>query len=439
MKKKLVTGMGIIIVALGVASFFYPSFFSDAEVISPPAESAHTTNQEQPAREIDYYTCGMHPSVRATEPGKCPLCGMTLVPVYKKGAATSESVDLTFSVSPAQRQLIGVKYATASVTSLTKTIHAVGKVEFDERMLSEVNLKISGWIEKLYVDYTGKTVQKGEPLFSLYSPELVSAQEEYLLARTAAGKGVSEVAGEYSSPLSPSHVLERARQRLMLWGLAEEQIVELEQRGKPETSIDILSPQNGVVVEKMAVAGSRVEEGMPLYNIADLSTVWIHAEVYEYELSSVQVGQDATVRINSFPGEVFSGRITYIFPFLDAGTRSVKVRMEFLNTNGKLKPKMYADVEINTTRKKVLTIPEHAVLYTGQRQIVFVDKGDGLFEARLVTVGERGDNLVEILNGLQSGERVVTDANFLIDAESRIQGVLQRLEGAEPAPLEHKH
>ncbi|MCI0708276.1 MAG: efflux RND transporter periplasmic adaptor subunit [Ignavibacteriae bacterium] len=439
MNKKSIISLAIVILLAVAVVVVYPILFTeDHEHAEEVSNSPSTTAQGQAGREIDYYTCGMHPSVKSPDPGKCPICGMNLVPVYKQGSASQEKVDMTFTVSPAMRQRIGVKYATAEVTSLHRTIHAVGKIDYNETALSEINLKISGWIEKLYVDYTGKRVRKGEPLFSLYSPELISAQEEYLLAH--ANYQTTGTTSAHSSPVSNHQLYERARQRLLLWGLTEEQLIQIEERGKAETYVDFASPQTGIVIEKMAVEGSNVGMGRPLYKIANLSTVWINADIYEYELSSVKVGQEAEVRVSAYPGETFRGRITYVFPFLEAMTRSVKVRMEFPNKDGKLKPEMYADVEIRQTRDNVLTIPEQAVLFTGQRQIVFVDKGDGLFEVRFVTIGERGNNLVEIKEGLRSGERVVSSANFLIDAESRMQGVLQRLEGVtQTAPAEHKH
>ncbi|HEY4613069.1 MAG TPA: efflux RND transporter periplasmic adaptor subunit [Bacteroidota bacterium] len=440
MKNKLFAIVGIVVLLLVAGMYVAPAVFTRTdENTTTTARTNEILNREQTPQEIEYYTCGMHPSVRASEPGKCPICGMTLTPVYKKGTMTSDSVDLTFSVSATQRQLIGVKYSAATVLPLEKTIHAVGKIDYDERKLSVVSLKIDGWIQSMYVDYTGKHIRKGEPLFSLYSPELVSAQEEYLLALSSLNDMVTNNSTPYSSPVSHQQVFERARQRLLLWNLTEGQIKALEERGKSETYVDILSPQDGVVIEKMALAGARVESGMPLYKIADLSTVWLYADIYEYELDAVKLGQEALVRISAFPNEHFRGRVAYIFPYLNSETRSVKVRMEFPNKSGKLKPEMYADAEIKTSFGNVLAIPENSLLNTGERRLVFVDKGSGMFEIRFVTTGRHGDELVEITNGLHAGERVVSHANFLIDAESRVQGVLQRLEGSAPTPVEHKH
>jgi RND family efflux transporter MFP subunit len=393
-----------------------------------PGHEAH--GQEN---EIDYYTCTMHPSVKSPEPGKCPICSMNLTPVMKKPQASTEKVDLSFSVSPVKQQLIGVKFSTAEVVSLHKTIRAVGRVDYDERKVAVVNLKISGWIKDLLVDYTGQLVRKSQPLFTIYSPELVSTQEEYLqalraLQNTPVAAANTDNRQQPTAYINPQEVLNTTRQRLLLWDITEEQIVELEKRGKPETYLTIHSPLNGHVIMKMALKGMHVDPGMELYKIADLSTVWVYADIYEYELPHVKVGQEAAVTLSYFPGEAFTGRITYIFPYLNMNTRTARVRIELPNRDGRLKPEMYADVEIHIDLGKKLAIPESAVLNTGVRQIVFVDKGNGLFEVRFVKLGSRAEGLYEIKEGLAAGERVVSYANFLIDAESKVQGVLQRLE-----------
>ncbi len=401
-----------------------------------------TSNEKN---EIDYYTCTMHPSVHEKQPGKCPICSMDLVPVMKKPAVkeSEKKVDLTFVVSPVKQQLIGVKFSTAEVLPLQKTIRAVGRIEYNERKVAVMNLKISGWIQNLYVDYTGQFVRKGQPLFDIYSPELVSTQEEYLLALKAVidqkmmskpdtlGASISTESKSTSNPgvlVNPAEVLKTARQRLLLWDITEEQIAELEKRGKSDTYLTIYSPISGYVINKTALKGMHVEPGMELYKIADLSTVWLYADVYEYELPYVKVGQEAEVKLAYYPSQLFKGRITYVFPYLNPNTRTARVRIEFPNREGKLKPEMYADAEIRVNLGKKLAIPESAVLDTGVRQIVFVDKGDGLFEVRFVKLGARAEGLYEIKEGLKTGERVVSYANFLIDAESKVQGVLQRIE-----------
>lgn len=461
MKKKLIITLTSIVI-LGIAGvILYPKFFPGQKELkvlywtdpmipgyksptpgkSPmgmelvPVYEDDTTKAMKPTTdvgasaegEIDYYTCTMHPSIKETKPGRCPICSMDLTPVYKKGKASKEKVDLTFSVSPVKQQLIGVKFTTVEYRQLEKIIHAVGRVDYDERKLAVVNLRISGWIQDLYADFTGKYVKKGEPLFTLYSPDLVSAQQEYLLARQSQQP---ESVWTVESNQEGKGLIETARERLRLFGITDEQIDKLEKRDKPETYLTISSPISGNVVEKMALKGMRVEPGMTLYKIADLSNVWVYADVYEYELSYVKTGQEARTTLSSFPGEVFKGRITYIFPYLNPNTRTAKVRIEIPNPLGKLKPEMYGNVELRIHLGKKLTIPESAVLQTGVRQIVFVDKGDGLFEVRFIKLGARTEELYEVKEGLDEGERVVSSANFLIDAESRVQGVLQRMEMA---------
>jgi len=404
--------------------------YADSQMVETPGEHA-AHGQEN---EVDYYTCTMHPSIKSPEPGKCPICSMDLTPVMKKPQASTEKVDLSFSVSPVKQQLIGVKFSTAEVVELHQTIRAVGRVDYDERKVAVVNLKISGWIKDLLVDYTGQLVRKSQPLFTIYSPELVSTQEEYLQARRAVqSTAIAATTTDYRQSAStvyinPQEVLNTTRQRLLLWDITEEQIVELEKRGKPETYLTIHSPIAGNVINKMALKGMHVEPGMELYKIADLSAVWVYADVYEYELPYVKVGQEAAITLSYFPGEAFTGKITYIFPYLNMNTRTARVRIELPNRDGRFKPEMYADVEIQVDLGKKLAIPESAVLNTGVRQIVFVDKGNGLFEVRFVKLGSRAEGLYEIKEGLAEGERVVSYANFLIDAESKVQGVLQRLE-----------
>lgn len=420
---KHLIGIGVIVLVLMFGFLLYPKLFN-----------AHTEHGVIPAQteqaEIDYYTCTMHPSVRELNPGKCPICGMELIPVFKKGSQTQEQFDLTFTVAPAKQQLIGVKFDVAEVRELHKLIYAVGKVDYDERKLAVVNMRIGGWIQKLYIDFTGKFVKKGEPLFSLYSPELVSAQREYLLAQQAST----------NDEFGDTGLLETARERLRLWGITDEQIRQLETRGEPDMSLTIVSPISGHVIEKMALKGMRVEPGMDLYKIADLSTVWIHADVYEYELSLVKTGQEATITLSANRDETFKGRVTYIYPTLNPETRTARIRVQLPNPHNKLKPEMYANTELHINIGKRLSIPESAVLHSGTREIVFVDKGEGVFEVRFVHLGSRAEGYHEVTDGLTEGERIVTSANFLIDAESKIQGVLQRLEGGpSPMPVQHQH
>jgi Cu(I)/Ag(I) efflux system membrane fusion protein len=322
-------------------------------------------------------------------------------------------------LSSEQRQMIGVTYGTVEQTALKKTIRAVARIDFDERRLTDVTFKISGWVQDLFVDYTGKTVHKGEPLLTLYSPDLVTSQEEYLLALRTRDQLANSSLPEARD--GSQGLVEAARRRLLLWDLTPRQLKTLEERGTPQTYLTLPAPISGTVVEKQVVKGMRVESGMKLYRIADLSMVWVYAYIHEYEIFLVREGQDATLSLSYYPGEIFTGKITYVYPYLDTQTRTNRVRLEFPNSHGKLKPGMYANGEIEVNLGTVLTVPESAVLQSGLRQLVFVDQGQGVFVPREVKLGIKADSRFAVLDGLTEGERVVTSGNFLLDSESKLQ------------------
>jgi len=336
-------------------------------------------------------------------------------------------------VDPAKQQLIGMRLAEATYQSLDKTIRTVGRVEYDERKLKQINTKIEGWIERLYVDFTGKLVKRGDPLFSIYSPELVSTQEEYLLALQAKRQVASSPFQQVVA--SGNSLLEAARRRLLLWDITPGQISELEQSGRPTKTLTLMSPIDGFVIDKMALEGMRVDPSMVLYKIANLSTVWVQADIYEYELPLVREGQQAVIRFSYYPGQTFRGRVIYVYPYLDSKTRTAKIRFELPNTaDWKLKPGMFADVELNVAMGRRLAVPQEAVLDSGTRQIVFVEKGEGRFEAQEVKLGLRVDNKYEILSGLKPGTKVVASANFFLDSESRLResmGLMAGMPGME--------
>jgi len=329
-----------------------------------------------------------------------------------------EEAATTITISPEKRQLIGVRTAVASLRSLDRQIRTVGKVEVDETKLAYVNTKVAGWVKKLFVDYTGKEVKKGQPLLSIYSPDLVTAQEEYLLAlrsRPTSSHGIAEISTSQQS------LIDSAKRRLLLWDITDDQIASLEQSGKPQTEMTINAPLSGIVLEKMVLDGAYVVPGMNLYKIADLSSVWIMADVYEYEVPLVKVGQQARITLPYAAGEVLRASVSYINPVLDPVTRTVKVRVAVNNPGLVLKPDMFANVEIMVSAGTRLVIPREAVLDSGTRQIVYVEKKPGVYEMRMVTLGMRGESFVEILKGIKKGERVVTSGNFLIDSESQLQ------------------
>jgi Cu(I)/Ag(I) efflux system membrane fusion protein len=313
-------------------------------------------------------------------------------------------------LSPDRQQFLGVVLSTVERRPLTSEIRTVGLVEYDERRLAFVNTKFAGWIERLDVDFTGVFVQKGQTLMAIYSPELVSAQEEYLLALKAVR----------SMPQGSRELLEAARRRLLLWDILPVHIEELERSGKARRMLDIHSPIAGFVIEKMALQGLHVEPGMNLYKIADISKVWIDAAIYEYEVPLIQLGQEATVDLSYAPAEVLRGKVTYVYPYLDEKTRTVRVRLEFPNPHLTLKPGMYAEVVLKAKRGEALAVPQTAVLDTGSRKLVFVSRGEGRFDPREIRTGYLGGGYYQVLEGLAQGEQVVTSANFLIDSESQL-------------------
>jgi Cu(I)/Ag(I) efflux system membrane fusion protein len=326
----------------------------------------------------------------------------------------------TVVLSPDKVQLIGVRTAVAAYHVVDRQIRTVGKIEPDETRLAFVNTKVAGWVKKLYIDYTGQNVVKGQPILSIYSPDLVTAQDEYLLALRAktaapAKEGLEDVTASQQS------LIESAKRRLVLWDITEEQIMELEKSGKPKTDINLQAPLDGIVLEKMVLEGTYVTPGMNLYRIADLSQVWIIADIYEYEAPLVKVGQEARVSFAYQPGESFTATVNYVYPVLDPTTRTIKVRLAAKNPHLKLKPEMFANVEITVVSGKRLAIPTEAVLDSGLRKIVYVEKKPGVYEMRDVKLGVSGERYVEVLSGIRKGEKVVTSGNFLIDSESQLR------------------
>lgn len=337
-------------------------------------------------------------------------------------AAKGQQASPTVVLSPDKVQLIGVRTAIASTRSLERRIRTVGRVEPDERRLAFVNTKIAGWVKKLYVSFTGEPVVKGQPLLSIYSPDLVTAQEEYLLAlRSMQSSPHHDGEGFEELDASRKELLESARRRLLLWDITQQQIDELEKTGKPQTDMIIEAPLSGIVLEKMVLDGGYITPGMNLYKIADLSSLWIMADVYEYEVPLVKIGQEARVTLPYSAGETIQATVNYINPVLDPVSRTVKVRLGVKNPGLSLKPEMFANVEIMVSSGTRLVIPREAVLFSGLHQIVYVEKKPGVYEMRRVTLGQQGDDYVEVLKGIKKGERVVTSGNFLIDSESQFR------------------
>ncbi len=333
----------------------------------------------------------------------------------------------TIEIESDKQQMIGVRTTEVKVRPLVRVIRTVGIVDYDERRLSTVNTKFEGWIERLYVDYSGKYVRKGEPLAEIYSPELVATQQEFINVLKWARQGKTEsVKREGMADMlkgDADALVEAAKQRLRLWDISEAQIRKIEETGKPVRTLTVYSPANGYVIQKSALQGMKVTAGEKLFDLADLSTLWIIADVYESELSLIRPGDRAMISLSYFPGKEFSSRIDYVYPAISGQTRTAKVRFEVPNFGGRLKPQMYTNVEAKISLGKKLSIPDNAVIDTGTRQIVYVDKGDGNFEPREVLLGVRAEGMREVLKGLKAGEKVASAATFLIDSEAQLKGV----------------
>jgi Cu(I)/Ag(I) efflux system membrane fusion protein len=321
---------------------------------------------------------------------------------------------------PERVQKMGITMAKISLRKFTRTLRTTGIVEIDETRLTHVHTKTNGWIEELYVDFIGKPVKKGQPLFSIYSPELLTTQEEYLLALKDSERNVkgplSNEVGQASKDL-----LAAARRRLELWDMPAEEIDNLEKTRTPKRTVVINSPRDGVVIQKDILKGMSVNPEMHLYAIADLSNIWVKADIYENDISFTRVGQSANLSIAALPEKILKGVVKFIDPVLDEATRTVKVRFEFDNKEELLKPGMYATIELEIDKGSGLAVPEEAVIDTGKRKIVFISKGEGRFDPREVKLKEKADKFYPVISGLSENELVVTSAQFLIDSESSLK------------------
>src|SRR3989442_8728996 len=324
----------------------------------------------------------------------------------------------TIAIPAVTRQLIGVRTAPVSYAPLAQEIRAVGTVEYDERKLTKVNLRVSGWIEQVFINAIGQSVRAGQPMLTLYSPDLLATQDEYLLALKAQAQLEDSPLAEARQDAAA--LVASARERLRLWNLNDEQIAAVERRGKAERVLTVYAPSSGIVLKRQALPGNYVEPGTTLYELADLYTVWIHGDIYESEITSVRLNQPAGVTFEAYPGETFRGMVTYIYPYLNEATRTVRVRMELPNPHLKLKPGMYGNVMLHVDAGRRLVVPKEAVLDSGLRQLVFLDLGQGVYQPYPVKLGRRSQDYVEVLEGIKEGDRIVTSANFLLDAESKL-------------------
>jgi len=349
----------------------------------------------------------------------------------ESGAAFPEE-PLTVEIPEAGQRFIGVKTTAAAEKALNRTIRTVGRVEYDERRIATVNTKIEGWIENLRVDYTGRYVKKGEVLAEIYSPELVAGQQEYLNILKWSRQGAAPAGAEEASAMNrmlahdAESMRQAARQRLRFFDISEAQIRKIEETGVPLRTLAVFSPVSGYVVQKLAVQGMKVQPGEKLFDLVDTSTVWVVSDIYEHELALVRTGQKAEITLDSLPGKVFVAAIEYVAPILAGETRTAKIRFSLDNQGGDLKPQMFAKVALKIDLGNRLVVPEDALINTGVRQLVYVDKGEGYFEPREVKVGVKAEGMAEILNGLQAGEKVASAATFLIDSEARLKGVVRQ-------------
>ncbi|HYU14419.1 MAG TPA: efflux RND transporter periplasmic adaptor subunit, partial [Candidatus Acidoferrum sp.] len=362
--------------------------------------------------DVAYYTCSMHPSVEKKEPGTCPICSMNLVPVTYDETESGE-----VRVDEQRRQLIGLKTSKVVRAPMSTSIRAIGRLTYDETRLKDVTLKVKGWIVHLHVNATGQPVRKGEELFSMYSPELFAAQEEYLVALQSRKQAGSSGRGD---PL-----LAAAAKKLRLWDVTRGQLAALARRGEASDRLPVLSPASGYVIDKDVVEGAAVEPGQKLYRIAALDKIWIEAQVYEVDLARVKKGQKTRVTLPYEAGAPLEGTVAYVYPYLDPTSRTGRVRIELPNRDLAFKADMYANVELVVDLGPRLQISLDSVVYTGPRRLVFLDLGDGRIRPQEVTLGARNADAVEVTSGLSEGQLIVTSANFLVAAESRIRSAAQ--------------
>jgi RND family efflux transporter MFP subunit len=381
-----------------------------------------TGQQACAGKKVLWYQAPMNAAYHSPKPGKSPM-GMDLVPAcYGEQVVAAGGVP----IDPRVRQDMGVVTAPVKMGELVKTIRTVGYVDYDERRLSVMNTKISGWVDKLYVNFTGQKVFRGQPLLAIYSPDLVSSEQDLLIA-----------AKQYQQNPSDQNklLMNAAEQRFAYWDVPESVVQRIERTGKIERAIVLSAPATGVVVEKKTLEGAHVNAGDELFKIADLSRVWVYVHVYEMDVPFVKVGQRVTIRSPYDPGQTLEGKVDYIFPWVGDKSRDVRARLAFKNPNGALKPGMYVNADIHADlRKQALLVSDSAVIRTGTRSVVFVAGNDGTFAPRTIQLGVELDNSVQVSSGLKAGERVVTDGQFMLDSESRLKDAAQKFE--KPATIE---
>jgi Cu(I)/Ag(I) efflux system membrane fusion protein len=417
----------------------------------PSAPSAPTPAAKAAVKK---WQCPMHPEIVKDGPGDCPICGMKLVPIEETApanAATGTEGSGPGGLAPVtldarKQSLLGLKTVAVARAPFETSIRTVGRVAADERRVHHVHTRYEGFVEHVTADFTGKFVNKGDVLALIYSPELYATQQEYLLAlRASRSLGDSAVP---SVAQGGRDLLDAARQRLLLWEITPADIAQIEKRGEPVRAMPVYAPISGYVTGRTAYHGMKVMPADTLFDILDLSAVWVLADVYEYELPRLSLGEKATVTLAYWPDRSWSGTVSYVYPAVDEKTRTVKVRIELENPKGELKPEMFADVTIHGRTHEILQVPDDAILESGTRNVVFVSEGEGKLVPREIAVGDHGSGVVEVRSGLKEGDVVVRGANFLVDSESRLKAAISGLTSAPaakagaPAPppdVGHKH
>jgi Cu(I)/Ag(I) efflux system membrane fusion protein len=380
--------------------------------------------------DVDYYTCTMHPSVHSATPGKCPICSMELVPVMKREAAMAQTNSEAetekpgvFTVPIERQQQIGVTYGAVEKRPFTHTVRVVGTVAEDKQRRWEYVARVEGYVSKLFVFSPGEVVEKDAPLLTIYSPDLLTAQSEFVaLLKTR------DEAREKNQPAvleTTETLIDAAKQRLHLWNITDEQIADFEKTRQPQETLTLYSPFKGIVQDLPVEQGKRVSIGDRLASVTDLSVVWVWAQFYQDDLPMLKIGLPISISTSSYPGEKFTGKISLIDPFMSDALRTGQVRIDVENPELKLRPDMYVDSDLTMDMGEGLAVPAGAVLPTGLHNVVFVDKGQGKLEPRYVELGRKYGDSYEVKSGLSENERVVTSANFLIDAEAKVQGALK--------------
>lgn len=426
-----------------LSSVFVLASWLPAQHPHDPSEAERSMSpQPDSQRKVKFWTCSMHPQIRLPGPGKCPICSMDLIPVYEEETKDEGVSQLTLSETA--RRLAEIETSPVAYRDLTLNVKLLGRIEYDETKIAHISAWIPGRVDRLYVSFAGAFVKEGEPLFRMYSPELRSTQEEYLLAFRRWQEAIES--NDEKERVYSLSMKEAAQKKLELWGILPDQIKALEERGSAQDRMDIYSPISGTVIEREAFEGKYFQTGDILFKIVALRSLWVKLDVYEKDLSLIRSGQPVRFITEAYPGEIFSGKVVFMDPFLNETTRTAKVRLEIDNPDGKLKPGLFGHAVLTHEWGTTLSIPITAPLLTGERAVVYVETEPGRYEGREVVLGPRSGEFYPVISGLRPGEHVVTRGNFKIDASLQIQAKPSMMKPVEEAPgikaapsMEHRH